>query len=151
MVHKHLIGPILLSTAMVAACSPAPATVDREQDASGSPVGEAGDTDTVSLSASDGGDVGILADAATNDSSLQDSGTCVIQASNYDQNCVTNSDCALVPPGGDACHPCSIPTGYLQCHLAAVNINAATHYMSDLSVDFAPPSKIVREDVGTVG
>jgi hypothetical protein len=51
----------------------------------------------------------------------------LIQASNYDQSCTSNSDC--IPVGeGNACYPCAIA-----CPSAAINASAKGRYLSDVA------------------
>jgi hypothetical protein len=67
---------------------------------------------------------------------------CVIVAASYDQSCKTDSDCALVPPGGNVCDPSSNGTGCLVCDLAAVNVGSQEAYATALQKGIAqhPPS-----------
>ncbi len=59
-------------------------------------------------------------------------GSCYVLASNYDQSCARDSDCALVPPGGNVCGQCDNGTGCLQCPLASVNVRASARYLAVL-------------------
>ncbi len=51
----------------------------------------------------------------------------LIQASNYDQSCKTDSDCIAVGEG-NACYPCVI-----ECTNAAINVGAHARYLSDVA------------------
>jgi hypothetical protein len=64
--------------------------------------------------------------------------SCSILASSYDQTCSQDSDCVLVPPGGDTCDPCSAGTGCLFCDIASVNAAASAKYLSDLAAALQP-------------
>jgi len=61
-----------------------------------------------------------------------DPARCFIRASDYDQSCATDADCAFVPPGGNVCDPCSNGTGCLFCNLAAISAKAAPGYLATL-------------------
>lgn len=61
-----------------------------------------------------------------------DASACVVLASQFDQSCVTDSDCVVVPPGGNVCNPCSVPNGAYQfdCAYATVNAGASAAYVA---------------------
>jgi hypothetical protein len=63
---------------------------------------------------------------------------CFVVASNYDQTCTQDSDCVLVPPGGNICDPCSAGSGCLFCLLTSVNGKASAQYMADLAAALEP-------------
>jgi hypothetical protein len=64
---------------------------------------------------------------------LDDATTCtdanvqLIEASNYDQSCKTDSDCIAVGEG-NACYACVI-----ECTSAAINISAHAQYLADVA------------------
>jgi hypothetical protein len=51
----------------------------------------------------------------------------LIQASNYDQSCMTDSDCVAVSVG-NACYP-----GFLNCTLGTINVGAMSQYNADVA------------------
>ena len=51
----------------------------------------------------------------------------LIQASNYDQSCTTDSDCVAVSVG-NACYP-----GFLNCTLGTINVGALAQYNADVA------------------
>jgi hypothetical protein len=66
-------------------------------------------------------------------------GSCSVVATDYDQSCVSDSDCVLVPPGGNTCDPCSTTNDqqpgayYFFCYTAAVNASASARYLAALA------------------
>ncbi len=65
--------------------------------------------------------------APTETAACTDANVQLIQASNYDQSCTTNSDCIAVGEG-NACYPCEIA-----CPSAAINASAKGKYLSDVA------------------
>jgi hypothetical protein len=51
----------------------------------------------------------------------------LIQASDYDQSCMTDSDCVAVSVG-NACYP-----GFLNCSLGTINVGALAQYNADVA------------------
>jgi hypothetical protein len=90
------------------------------------------------------GSIPISGDASAEGSVVStagDTGSCNVVVSNYDQSCTKDSDCVLVPPGGNVCDPCSnvftyaaddTGIGCLVCDVAAVNVDASAQYLSAL-------------------
>jgi len=95
--------------------------------ATGLPVGTSADG---SADGSDAG-TGLLASA--------DAQACMVVAASYDRSCQVDSDCALVPPGGNVCAPCANGVGCLFCNLASINQAAAPSYLAALhaGLDFS--------------
>ncbi len=115
---------ILLGATLAAACSSSQPANSADRGDSAPEEASAGDLDATAGAANDA------------EATVADSGGCLVVASNYDKTCTTDSDCTAVPPGGDTCHPCSIPSGYSQCPLAAVSVTVAAGYLSDLTAAF---------------
>ena len=63
-----------------------------------------------------------------------DNASCIVSSSTYDQTCEVDSDCVLVPPGGNTCNGCNNPTGCFACDMAAVNVKASATYLAALKV-----------------
>jgi hypothetical protein len=61
-----------------------------------------------------------------------DAAACIVEASSYDQSCTQDSDCVLVPAGGDVCDPCG-NAGTLYCTTAAVNATVSGKYLAALA------------------
>jgi hypothetical protein len=62
-----------------------------------------------------------------------DAAACFVEASSYDQSCTGDSDCVLVPAGGNVCDPCA-NGGTLYCTTAAVNRMVSGEYLAALPV-----------------
>jgi hypothetical protein len=62
---------------------------------------------------------------------------CTVLAAHYDQSCVSDSDCVLVPPGGNTCDPCSATEQpgayYFFCHVAAVSASDSARYLAAIA------------------
>jgi hypothetical protein len=65
---------------------------------------------------------------------------CMLLASSYDRSCRADTDCVLVPPGGDVCATCSNGAGCLFCNFASINQMAADTYRAALRSALAPYS-----------
>jgi hypothetical protein len=75
-----------------------------------------------------------------------DGGACYLLASSYPHDCMADSDCQLVPPGGDVCNSCNNGTGCLYCNLASIRADAASGYLAALHA--AEPQQPVAESQG---
>ncbi|MGA7123971.1 MAG: hypothetical protein WBY94_27970 [Polyangiaceae bacterium] len=69
----------------------------------------------------------------------------VIQASNYDQSCTTDSDCVAVAEGS-FCYP-----GAGRCPSAAIRTSALTQYQADVSKTFAAACVVFGDCAISVG
>ncbi len=69
-----------------------------------------------------------------------DAASCLLRATDYDRTCTQDSDCVLVPKGGNVCDPCSNATGCLFCDFDALSASGAATYNAALSAVRPAPS-----------
>lgn len=58
---------------------------------------------------------------------------CYLLAEQYDASCSQDSDCTLVPTGGNICDQCSNLRGCLNCSIATTNQTSAAIYLVKLN------------------
>jgi hypothetical protein len=75
------------------------------------------------------GDIGYKCDEPQ---SVPEGGACLVEVAGYDATCVTDADCAAVPPGGNTCDPCHAGSGDFECGIAAINVKGAAAYEAAL-------------------
>lgn len=62
-----------------------------------------------------------------------DAASCTVLAASYDQTCTTDSDCVLVPAGGNYCDCNANSPVCLVCRVASVNAAASARYLAAIA------------------
>jgi hypothetical protein len=83
-------------------------------------------------------------DSALRSPSSDDAGACWVLSANEPASCAQDSDCVLIPPGGNVCDPCvpQEPEGAFYCKLVPVNTAGAADYYAALSAAGGIPTTL---------